>query len=123
MLWTAGKYLCFLWVNYLKFLTVLNIKCLKPKTDLFWFSSYLIDRTQSVTTISGIHKVEYGVHQGSILGLILFNIFVNDLPEHTKNSLVQYADDTQVLHNGTISELATLIKNTEDTLRTIKLYF
>ncbi len=102
-------------------------KCLRLKIDSFWFSSYLMDRTQSVktnNTISGIHKVDYRVPQGSILGPILFNAFVNDLAEHTKNCLlVQYADDTQVLHTSTISELATLIKNTEDTLRTIKMYF
>ncbi len=49
---------------------------------------------------------------------------MNDQAEHTKNCLLlQYADDTQVLHTGTINEPATLIKNTEDTLRTIKMYF
>ncbi len=93
-------------------------KCLKLKIDSFWFSSYLMDRTQSVkinNTISGIHKVEYGVPQGSILGPILFNIFVSDFAEHTKNCLlVQYADDTQVLHTGTINEQPHLLK----TLRT-----
>ncbi len=102
-------------------------KCLKLKIDSFWFSCYLMDRTKSVkinNTISGIHKVEYGVPQGSILGPILLNIFVNDLAEHTKHCLlVQHADDTQVLHTGIINEQATLIKNTEDTLRTIKMYF
>ncbi len=86
-----------------------------------------MDRTQSVminNTISGIHKEEYGVPQGSILCPILFDIFVNDLAKHTKNCLlVQYADNTHVLHTGTINEQVTLIKNTEDTLRTIKMYF
>ncbi len=77
---------------------ILINKCLKLKIDSFWFSSYLRDRTQCVRIkdIKSIKQsVEYVVPQGSILGPILFSIFVNDLADNMDNyTMVQYADDT-----------------------------
>ncbi len=66
----------------------------------------------------------YGVTQGSVLGQILFSIFVNDLSEEIKDcSLIQYADDTQFLQTGTIDSLPQLIHDTEQTLTKTKHYF
>ena len=42
-------------------------------------------------------KVEHGVPQGSILGPLLFNIFVNDLPHYLSENITVYADDTSVV--------------------------
>ncbi len=85
------------------------------------------NRTQSVrlnNNISSIQSIAYGVPQGSILGPILFNIYVNDVADHiTDCLLVQYADDTQFLHTNTVDNLNLLIGNTESTLLRLKGYF
>ena len=65
-----------------------------------WFESYLSNRMQSVEfngLLSEWGSVCVGVPQGSILGPLLFSIYVNDLPNVVKSSqLNMYADDTQL---------------------------
>ena len=49
---------------------------------------------------SGVLPVISGVPQGSILGLILFLVFVNDLPATVTSSLVlMFADDAKCAHS------------------------
>ena len=67
---------------------------------LNWFSSYLSERFQVVrinTALSDKLPVNSGVPQGSILGPILFNIYVNELPTIPQSSLSKmYIDDNKL---------------------------
>ncbi len=59
--------------------------------------------------------IDHGVPQGSILGPTLLGIYVNYLHVHVDCFLIQYDDDTQLLHSGTIEDLKQIIKDTEGT--------
>ena len=67
---------------------------------LLWYSSYLSARSQQVvinTSISKEVKVNVGVPQGSLLGILLFQVLINDLPGCLKFvSSILYADDTTI---------------------------
>ena len=68
--------------------------------------SYLLNRTQRVAInneMSDSSTVNCGVPQGSILGPLLFFLFINDLPLSLKNTISAvdlYADDTTIYENS-----------------------
>ena len=77
---------------------------------LNFFQSYQENRAQCCSEngkLSDRQKVEYGAPQGSILGPLLFIIYMNDLPLFVTNvQISMYADDTSLYNNiKSVSEI------------------
>ena len=69
-----------------------------------WIKPFMTGRTQTVTVrgaSSHVADVVSGVPQGSVLGPILFIIYINDLPDHVSCNIQMFADDTKI--NNSIS--------------------
>ena len=83
-------------------------------TFLAMIESYLTNRHKCVDfnmVKSSLPQIKIGVPQGSILGLLLFILFVNDFPKvSTKFTSLLYADDTALLLQAkTKQELQNLL--------------
>ena len=84
---------------------------------LKWFGSYLHNRLQCVKcndTLSNPILMKYGVPQGSVLGPLLFLVYINDMPSASdKFSFTLFADDTCITAtHKDIAQLEILV-NTE----------
>ena len=89
------------------------------KSQLFcWFKAdYLTERTQRVVlenAASHWSPVTSGVPQESILGPLLFTLFINDLPDEAAHrvKVALYADDTKLYRNVSSAEHCDLIQDT-----------
>ena len=82
-----------------------KLECLGVEgTALSWFDSYLSGREQFVqigNSKSKKSKLEVGVAQGSLLGVVLFQLIINDLHKSVKfSTTILYADNTTLLISG-----------------------
>jgi hypothetical protein len=86
-----------------------------------FFQTYLTGRFQRVKirdacgqfSYSEWGKVSCGVPQGSLLGPLLFIIYINDLPANVPTKLLLFADDTTAIVRGSSpNELSDMSKTT-----------
>ena len=88
---------------------------------LRWIESFLTGRQQRVAvrgTFSGWTSVLSGIPQGSVLGPVLFVIYINDLPDVVLSELFMFADDTKIFreirHHEDQAQLQADLKNLQN---------
>ena len=89
---------------------------------LMWINNFLSDRRQRVIMRNGASTwlpITSGVPQGSILGPILFLIYVNDLPDVVKTKAKMFADDTKLYNE--ISSISDCM-NLQDDLNSLAVW-
>ena len=107
-----GKYGCGIFIDLRKAFDTVNHKILLMKMEhygirdsaLRWFESYLNKSSQ-------LRELSCGVPRGSVLGPLLFLIYINDLPNISKKlEIFLFADDTNIYYeNESLVELELIV--------------
>ncbi|KAK3108052.1 hypothetical protein FSP39_000221 [Pinctada imbricata] len=101
-------------VPHKRLLTKLNAYGIRGKV-FNWIKEFLTNRKQRVV-LNGQNScwtdVTSGIPQGTVLGPILFLIYINDLPEAVENAVKLFADDTKLY--GQVNNLSDEIKMQQD---------
>ena len=112
-----GKYCAGVFVDLKKAFVTVDHNILLRKLDYFgirgianeWFCSYLKKRKQFVSiqnNMSSIKEILTGVPQGSVLGPLLFLIYINDLHKSIRFSKTyHFADDTSIIQSKPLLDI------------------
>jgi endonuclease/exonuclease/phosphatase family metal-dependent hydrolase len=124
-----NKFCGALFVDFAKAFDVIDHDLLLKKLRYYSISentilllkSFLIDREQTVfinKLKSNPQLIKYGVPQGSVLGPLLFSIYINDLPLHITDKCEMFADDT-TLHSSAVDvdSLSVSLQRSADELQ------
>ena len=124
------KYGCGIFINLQNAFDTVNHDILNNKLEhygirggaLAWFWSYLSERHQFVS-VNGINsellKIACGVPKGSVLGPLLFLIFINDLPNISKKlNFYLFADDTNIYYAS--KSIYDLVRNVNAELKYVQ---
>ena len=124
-----GNYGCGIFIDLTKAFDTVNHSVLLKKFNhygirgisLQWFEYYLSNRNQYVSVnghTSEQLSIAHGVPQGSLLGPLLFLIFINDLPKVSKFlNFYLFADDTNIYYES--SDLLNIQKIVNRELRKV----
>ena len=86
-------------------------------------NNYLVHRSQAVCVhdeISSMCFISRGVPQGSILGPLLFSLYINDLPHVLHHSQIHlYADDVQLYNSCLLDDINDRINKINDDLKSV----
>ena len=93
-----------------------------------WFRSYLSDRYQAVV-VNGVRSskelLQYGVPQGSVLGPVLFTLYMQPLSSLISSFNLNYhfyADDTQLYDSQPLDNVSSMIETFEKCIKEIKIW-